>query len=69
MELETFLREHGIDAPRHEHASVMTVEESLRLVPKLPGAAFTAVPLLWLSGVAAVLMVAGLAAFRRRDVG
>ncbi len=38
MELETFLREHGIDAPRHEHPAVMTVEESLRLVPKLPGA-------------------------------
>ena len=28
----------GIDAPRHEHPAVMTVEESLRLVPKLPGA-------------------------------
>ena len=38
MELETFLREHGIDASRHEHPAVMTVEESLRLVPKLPGA-------------------------------
>jgi len=37
MELEAFLREHGIDAPRHEHPAVMTVEESLRLVPKLPG--------------------------------
>ena len=38
MELEAFLRQHGIDAPRHEHPAVMTVEESLRLVPKLPGA-------------------------------
>ena len=38
MELDAFLREHGIDAPRHEHPAVMTVEESLRLVPKLPGA-------------------------------
>ena len=38
MELDAFLRQHGIDAPRHEHPAVMTVEESLRLVPKLPGA-------------------------------
>jgi Ala-tRNA(Pro) deacylase len=38
MDLETFLREHGIDASRHEHPAVMTVEESLRLVPNLPGA-------------------------------
>ena len=37
MELEAFLREHGIDAPRHAHPPVMTVEESERLVPKLPG--------------------------------
>jgi len=38
MDLEAFLREHGIDAVRHEHPAVMTVEESERLVPKLPGA-------------------------------
>jgi len=38
MELDAFLRQHGIDLPRHEHPAVMTVEESLRLVPKLPGA-------------------------------
>jgi len=38
MDLARFLREHGIDAPRHEHRPVMTVEESLRHVPKLPGA-------------------------------
>jgi Ala-tRNA(Pro) deacylase len=38
MKLETFLKQHGIDAPRHEHPAVMTVEESERLVPKLPGA-------------------------------
>ena len=38
MDLDTFLRHHGIAAPRHEHAAVMTVEESERLVPKLPGA-------------------------------
>jgi Ala-tRNA(Pro) deacylase len=37
MDLDAFLREHGIAAPRHEHAAVMTVEESERLVPKLPG--------------------------------
>jgi Ala-tRNA(Pro) deacylase len=38
MDLEIFLSEHGIDAPRHAHPPVMTVEESERLVPKLPGA-------------------------------
>jgi Ala-tRNA(Pro) deacylase len=38
MDLDVFLRERGIAAPRHEHAAVMTVEESERLVPKLPGA-------------------------------
>jgi Ala-tRNA(Pro) deacylase len=38
MDLDTFLRDHGIAAQRHEHAAVMTVEESERLVPKLPGA-------------------------------
>jgi Ala-tRNA(Pro) deacylase len=38
MDLPRFLREHGISAARHEHPPVMTVEESLRLVPKLPGA-------------------------------
>ena len=38
MTIETFLEEHGIDPPRHEHAAVMTVEESERLVPPLPGA-------------------------------
>ena len=37
MNLEIFLREHGINAPRHAHPPVMTVEESERLVPKLPG--------------------------------
>ena len=38
MDLTRFLSEHGITATRHEHPPVMTVEESLRLVPKLPGA-------------------------------
>jgi ABC-2 type transport system permease protein len=38
-------------------------------VPKLPGGALTVAPLLWLSGVAAVLIVIGLSGFRRRDVG
>jgi len=37
MDLEAFLREHGIVAARHAHPPVMTVEESERLVPKLPG--------------------------------
>jgi Ala-tRNA(Pro) deacylase len=38
MDLDAFLREHGIVAERHAHPAVMTVEESERLVPKLPGA-------------------------------
>ena len=38
MDLEAFLRDHGIIATRHSHPPVMTVEESERLVPKLPGA-------------------------------
>jgi ABC-2 type transport system permease protein len=38
-------------------------------VPKLPGAAFTATPLLWLTGIAVALAAAGLAGFRRRDIG
>jgi Ala-tRNA(Pro) deacylase len=37
MDLNRFLSEHGIAAARHEHPPVMTVEESLRLVPPLPG--------------------------------
>ena len=35
MDLETFLREHGIAAARHEHPPVMTVEESERLAKHL----------------------------------
>jgi ABC-2 type transport system permease protein len=37
-------------------------------VPKLPGGTFTATPLLWLTAVAVVLIAAGLAALRRRDL-
>jgi ABC-2 type transport system permease protein len=38
-------------------------------VPKIPGSEFTAAPLIWLTAVAAVALVAGLTAFRRRDIG
>ena len=38
MELTDFLAEHRIDAERFDHPPVMTVEESERLVPRLPGA-------------------------------
>jgi ABC-2 type transport system permease protein len=37
-------------------------------VPRLPGGDFTALPLIWLTVIAAGLTVAGLAAFRRRDL-
>jgi len=38
MDLELFLARHAIAPARHEHPAVMTVEESERLVPTLPGA-------------------------------
>jgi ABC-2 type transport system permease protein len=38
-------------------------------VPKLPGGAVTATPLVWLSVVAVALTAAGMAGFRRRDIG
>lgn len=38
-------------------------------VPRLPGAAFTATPLVWLTVVAAALLTAGVWGLRRRDVG
>jgi Ala-tRNA(Pro) deacylase len=38
MDLDQFLTERRISLPRHEHQAVMTVEESDRLVPPLPGA-------------------------------
>lgn len=38
MDLDAILREQGIIATRYEHPPVMTVEESERLVPQLPGA-------------------------------
>ncbi|MGE5169270.1 MAG: prolyl-tRNA synthetase associated domain-containing protein [Rudaea sp.] len=37
-DLAAFLAHHAIDAKRFEHPPVMTVEESKRLVPSLPGA-------------------------------
>jgi len=38
MNIEAFLERHGIATVRVEHPAVMTVEESDRLVPLLPGA-------------------------------
>jgi len=37
--------------------------------PKLPGSAVAALPLVILSAVAIMLTLAGLAGFRRRDIG
>jgi len=38
MDLRLFLANHGIELQRVQHPPVMTVEESERLVPPLPGA-------------------------------
>jgi ABC-2 type transport system permease protein len=38
-------------------------------VPRMPGAGFAAAPMLWLTVIAAGLIVVGLTGFRRRDVG
>lgn len=38
-------------------------------VPKLPGAVFTATPVIWLTIVAALLACAGLVSLRQRDIG
>jgi len=38
MDLAAFFAHHAIEAKRFEHSPVMTVEESKRLVPNLPGA-------------------------------
>jgi ABC-2 type transport system permease protein len=38
-------------------------------VPRLPGGELSAAPLLWLAATAAVLVAAGFAGFRRRDIG
>ncbi|HEV7979513.1 MAG TPA: ABC transporter permease, partial [Amycolatopsis sp.] len=38
-------------------------------IPKLPGQDVTSTPLVWLCGIAVVTLAAGLATFRRRDIG
>ena len=38
-------------------------------VPRLPGSAVSATPLIWMAAVAVALAVAGLAGLRRRDLG
>lgn len=37
--------------------------------PRLPGGDFSVAPVLWLTGIAAALTIAGFATFRRRDIG
>lgn len=38
-------------------------------IPKIPGGAMAATPLVWLVGIAAVLTIAGLVGLHRRDIG
>lgn len=38
-------------------------------IPKLPSAPLTMTPMLWLTGIALVALISGLAGFRRRDIG
>jgi ABC-2 type transport system permease protein len=38
-------------------------------VPKLPGGTVTAAPLAWLTVIAVLLTIAGMATLRRRDIG
>jgi ABC-2 type transport system permease protein len=38
-------------------------------IPRVPGHEVTAAPLIWLTGIAAVLVTVGLARFRHRDIG
>ncbi len=38
-------------------------------VPKLPGGAVTAAPVLWLTGFVLAVTAAGLTCLRRRDIG
>ncbi|RZS45008.1 ABC-2 type transport system permease protein [Herbihabitans rhizosphaerae] len=38
-------------------------------IPKLPAAELTMTPLVWLTGIAVVAVAAGMAGFRRRDIG
>mgnify|MGYP001070242727 CR=1 FL=1 len=38
MDIYAFLSEHEIEYERHDHPPVFTVEEALRLVPRLPAA-------------------------------
>ena len=37
--------------------------------PRLPGGDFSVTPVIWLTAIAAALTLAGLATFRRRDIG
>jgi ABC-2 type transport system permease protein len=38
-------------------------------LPKIPGAQFSAAPILWLTATAAALIAAGLVGLRHRDIG
>lgn len=44
MDLNEFLARHAIEAARFDHPPVMTVVESVRLVPRPPGAKTKNVP-------------------------
>ncbi|MCA2228848.1 ABC transporter permease [Nonomuraea aurantiaca] len=53
---------------------LLQIDERVRAIspyfhlPQVPGGQFSAVPLVWLAGVAALLALAGIAAFGRRDL-
>ena len=55
--------------PLFELSQVVMDVSPFAHLPRMPGGAFALAPLLWLTALAAGLIVIGLAGFRRRDVG
>ena len=55
--------------PLFELSQVVMDVSPFAHVPRMPGGDFAIAPMLWLTAIAAGLIVIGLAGFRRRDVG